>query len=171
MPWNESIIGNDGANLRLRQTRSFALVHTRAHGVSEFRGDLGGEPGYRLPQPEMPRILIEARMPKQRDGEARQLDRGGAGSEPEGFGEVAREARWHGGDHRRAAKHEWHREEARCRHGDGALQLQLGERLVDRAARIVGEARQHVWHAQIIFERYWRRELELLGAEQAEEVV
>ena len=43
---------------------------------------------------------------------------------------------------------------------NGTFELELGEHLIDRTMGIVGEAREHMRHAQIVFERDRRREVE-----------
>ena len=92
----------------------------------------------------MTRVLIEARMPEERDGEGWELDRRGAGGKPEGLGKIAREPRGHRGDDRRSPQHEWHGKKSRRGQRDGALQLQLGEHIVDRTVSIIAEAGEHV---------------------------
>src|SRR6187401_1031526 len=115
----------------------------------------------------MARVLIEARMPEERDGEGWKLDRRGAGGKPEGLGEIAREPRRHGGDDRRPAQHEWNGEKTRRGQGYDALQFELGEHIVHRPVSIVAETGQDVRHPQIVRERDGGSEIELLRAEQA----
>src|SRR5262245_27025668 len=105
--------------------------------VLEAVCDLYRNRGNGLPQPDMAGIVIEARMPQQRDGQTRQFDRRGTGRKLKGFGEIARKPEWHGRDQRCARHHEGHGEEARRDQGDGSLQLELGKRLIDSSMRVV----------------------------------
>src|SRR4029079_15803378 len=116
-------------------------------------------------------VLVEACMPEERDGEGRELDRGWARGKTEGLGEIARKAWRHGGDDRRPAQYEGHCEESRRGQRDGALQFELGEHVVDRAMGIGTKAGENVRHPQRVCELEWWNELELLRAEEAEEVV
>src|SRR5581483_11109205 len=95
-PTDESIRRHDGA-IPDRGTTRIAFVHSR-DCPSERQTHLRGKSRHRLSEPDMPRILVETRMPKQRDGEAWKLDGRFAGDEAEGLGEIAREPRRHGGD-------------------------------------------------------------------------
>src|ERR1700674_3244540 len=88
-----SMIGKSGnrssEKIMLKQKARALSQSISGDSGLEVQAHLRGKPRHRLAEPEMPRILVEARMPKQRDGEGRQLYRSGARGEPERFGEIA----------------------------------------------------------------------------------